>query len=92
MTQKPDAFDVFSDLHEKLAAEFHARLTKGACSHCGRVPATVQELEAIRKFLTDNGITDGVRPKTPLRSLVDDMPFGAGDPEANIDRPAKKVS
>ena len=81
--------DIFGDLHNRLAQEFHARLTKGACEHCGRVAATVQELEAIRKFLSDNGITDGLRAATPLRALTDAMPFEVVDPDANIDRAAR---
>jgi hypothetical protein len=84
--------DVFGELHTVLANELLARLTKGACSHCGRTPATVQELEAVRKLLSDNGITDGLRAASPLRSIVEAMPFDVPDDEANIDRPAKRTA
>jgi hypothetical protein len=87
-----DKNDIFGELHTVLATELLARLTKGACQHCGRNAATVQELEAVRKLLSDNGITDGLRTTSPLRSIVEHMPFGDGDPDANLDRPAKGVA
>jgi hypothetical protein len=89
MTQKND---IFADLHTRLAEELLARLTKGACQSCGRTPATVQELEAVRKLLSDNGVTDGLRATSPLRSLVDAMPFEVVDEVAYIDRPAKGIA
>jgi len=84
------ADNVFSRLHELLAQEFVDRLQAGKCTNCGRTPATAQELEAMRKFLADNGIVGGMNSLAPIRSLTDDMPFEVKDPEDRIDRPASR--
>lgn len=79
--------EVASKLHELLAKEFLARLTQGCCQACGRTPATVQELEAVRKFLTDNGVTAVAKTGTPIRRLVDNLPYTPdGDPETRVQR------
>lgn len=78
--------NVYSDIKNRLAAEFQRRLSLGACDHCGRLPATIQELEAARKFLADNP-NDLLMP--PVKDVIDDLPVFDEDPESNIERPAR---
>lgn len=74
--------EVSKDLFEGLALELAARLHEGECDKCGRSKCSVQELEVIRKFLSDNGITQFARAGTPIRRLLDNPPFPVKDPEA----------
>lgn len=70
-----------ADLHAILAQELLARLTAGACKTCGRSGASHQELTAARQFLSDNGITEALRPGTPLKRITDALPFIDPNPE-----------
>lgn len=80
--------NVFAELHTRLANEFLRRMTVGECKHCGRLPATIQELEAIRKFLSDNAIT-GTIALPPETNVLEGLPtFDEDDQEGEITRPA----
>lgn len=81
--------NVFADLRVLLATEYHRRMTLGKCDHCGRLPATVQELEAVRKFLADNGANDEPLLSPATGDIMKGLPTFAEDPDANIDRPAE---
>lgn len=78
--------NVFAKLHEILAQEFLRRLSLGKCEHCGRLPATIQELEAARKFLSDNGITGSIA--LPVENdVMEGLPtFDEDDPDLEVTR------
>lgn len=78
--------NVFSQLHTILAQEFLRRLSLGKCEHCGRLPASIQELEAARKFLSDNGITGSIA--MPVENdVMEGLPtFDEDDPDIEVTR------
>lgn len=71
-------------LYEGLAIELANRLHAGHCDKCERGAASVPELELIRKFLADNGITEYARAGTPIRKILEKPPFPLRDPEAKL--------
>jgi hypothetical protein len=69
-----DPRKLHDELFQGLAEELLKRLKGGVCPHCERSAATVQELQAIRQLLQDNGVTASVRHNGNLHKLTDALP------------------
>ncbi len=75
MTKKSSQ-DILEALHDSLATELSQRIISGE--------ATAADLSVARQFLKDNGIDAFATSESPLKQLVDSLPFDADVPEGKV--------
>tara|TARA_R100000808_G_C2043629_1_gene82148 strand:- start:65 stop:283 length:219 start_codon:yes stop_codon:yes gene_type:complete len=68
--------DLFKQLHEGLALELLERIKNGEAK-----PA---DLSVARQFLKDNGVDAIATPDSPLKQLVDSLPFDEEIPDGKV--------
>lgn len=59
--------ELFEELHKNLAQELLNRIKSG--------DAKPADLSVARQFLKDNGVDAYAAPDSPLRQLIDSLPF-----------------
>ena len=70
---------------EKQLEQLHSELTQKLLEKIRSSEVSASELNVCRQFLKDNGIESLAVDNSPLRSLVDELPFS--DPEEIKTRP-----
>ena len=70
---------------EKQLEELHSELTQKLLEKIRDPKVSASELNVCRQFLKDNGIENLAVDNSPLRSLVDELPFE--DSETPITKP-----
>lgn len=63
--------ETFSALHEALAQDLLKRIKSGQ--------ATAADLNVARAFLKDNGVDAVPAPQSPIGTLMENLPFTAGE-------------
>ena len=72
---------------EKDLEQLHSELTQKLLEKIRSPEVTASELNVCRQFLKDNGIESLPVDNSPLRSLVDELPFE--DSETPITKPVE---
>ncbi len=72
---------------EKDLEQLHSELTQKLLEKIRSSEVTASELNVCRQFLKDNGIESLPVDNSPLRSLVDELPFE--DSETPITKPVE---
>ena len=72
---------------EKQLEELHSELTQKLLEKIRSSEVSASELNVCRQFLKDNGIESLAVDNSPLRSLVDELPFE--DSETPITNPVE---
>jgi|TARA_B100000586_G_C19773669_1_gene286991 hypothetical protein len=75
---------------EKDLEQLHSELTQKLLDKIRSPEVTASELNVCRQFLKDNGVESIAIDNSPLKSLVDELPFT--DPEDDKPRPPSTLA